>query len=1063
MFHVTLSDSSGASISKPLGIGTIINDDSVSMIINHYREEEGHTGTTDFNFRVVLTTTSSEAITAKYRTIEYTAKDSSDYKSSTGTITFNPGDNNTTITIKVNGDTKIEEDEIFYVELYDASGATIMAPLGKGVIVNDDYSSLSINDVKKEEGNSGITPFTFTVSLDQVDIEDVTVTYTTYDNAATTADSDYEAKTEDVTISAGENNATFTIDVNGDTKVEPDEDFYVILSNATSNHTISDNNGTGTILNDDEVTISITDVNLTEGNSGLKAFDFNVTLSVAHHEKIELSYIVKEGTATADIDYKDKSDTIIFEPGDTLKHIVIYVKGDLIIEPDETFNVILTSTTNNVSFTKNDGKGTILNDDSGYNTNEITFNVERTNSGDNPTIFSDERNAWYTQVSGRTFAYDVVVYDKTPAPYTLTNVVVKVDLLSQNNSIDTRYAYFDGESRVRLENVIIDEASKDARFVVTVLTNGSGEDQHIIYKQDCSTSASLKACYNKVAKNLPLSTDQTSAKDNFAIRPAGYSYTITAQGENPLIDNATPNDSSIHLGAEVTYGLLVKALRYDDRNTSTINDYHDITTKLALTFALTSANCNDSEDRTENIDFQNGVVYTAAFDINQTGKYTLSILDENWTLEDQNDNADCITGSAAITAGINDKQGCNIISKMTLNETKYTDQTITVYPAKFKVDLEAGSKPSDLAVIYMHSIKGTDNTMSKQIDVNITAQSWNDINLTNFTNGCMAEELNVDMNFSSIPALRDILDSNDENRSLYLSINDTDAFKIQNDSTEYTLDASAFEDNKEGSAALTLNYNIDRAPINTDGSPGATRNPVKVTFSALNVDSPNAYNNQTPTTSTTPKGTSSTTVTDTFLYARVRSIKPIYEESDTDPVSITLGIDVYCLVPELNDGICENEDTNLTYGIKTSLSGSGWWLSTRYADTNKIAKTTLEHKENKITISDGDDFIIPNNANEDDEEDKRNAINTEVTVTCPNNLNDVAKVYADEDKTSPWLLYENPLFSVRCKKLSNWAGKGKEKSVLGGATVTQSFGGKEDPQSQRTDAANLNETHRLSW
>ncbi len=65
-----------------------------------------------------------------------------------------------------------------------------------------------------------------------------------------------------------------TVQVNGDTTVEPNETFNVNLSNATGNATIADNQGVGTIVNDDAAAsnISINDVSHDEGNSGQTAY-----------------------------------------------------------------------------------------------------------------------------------------------------------------------------------------------------------------------------------------------------------------------------------------------------------------------------------------------------------------------------------------------------------------------------------------------------------------------------------------------------------------------------------------------------------------------------------------------------------------------------------------------------------------------------------------------------------------------------------------------------------------------------------------------------------------------
>ncbi len=112
--------------------------------------------------------------------------------------------------------------------------------------------SLSINDVSLEEGDEGNTAFEFTVTLSEVSNEDVTVNFATADGTAV-AGEDYTAITDEtVTIAAGQTTAPITVQVTGDTVEEPDETFIVNLTNAT-NATIADREGTGTILNDDDI------------------------------------------------------------------------------------------------------------------------------------------------------------------------------------------------------------------------------------------------------------------------------------------------------------------------------------------------------------------------------------------------------------------------------------------------------------------------------------------------------------------------------------------------------------------------------------------------------------------------------------------------------------------------------------------------------------------------------------------------------------------------------------------------------------------------------------------
>src|SRR3989442_797822 len=107
----------------------------------------------------------------------------------------------------------------------------------------------------------------------------ITVHYATADNSATVADADYVPASGTVTFAPGSTNQTVTVLVNGDTKFEPTESFFVNLDTPV-NATIADSQGVGTIVNDDtQPTISINDVSHNEGNSGTTSYDFTVSLS----------------------------------------------------------------------------------------------------------------------------------------------------------------------------------------------------------------------------------------------------------------------------------------------------------------------------------------------------------------------------------------------------------------------------------------------------------------------------------------------------------------------------------------------------------------------------------------------------------------------------------------------------------------------------------------------------------------------------------------------------------------------------------------------------------------
>ncbi|HEX2756910.1 MAG TPA: Calx-beta domain-containing protein, partial [Thermoanaerobaculia bacterium] len=101
-------------------------------------------------------------------------------------------------------------------------------------------TTISISDVSLAEGNSGTTSFTFTVSLSQVAAGTVTVNYATANGSATLADFDYQAASGTVTFVPPSTSQPVTVLVNGDCKVEGQENFVVNLSAAVG-ATIADN------------------------------------------------------------------------------------------------------------------------------------------------------------------------------------------------------------------------------------------------------------------------------------------------------------------------------------------------------------------------------------------------------------------------------------------------------------------------------------------------------------------------------------------------------------------------------------------------------------------------------------------------------------------------------------------------------------------------------------------------------------------------------------------------------------------------------------------------------
>jgi len=129
--------------------------------------------------------------------------------------------------------------------------------------------ALAINDVTVTEGNSGTMNATFTVTLSNGTGGSVTVDYLTADGTAVQG-SDYNSIAGTLLFSGSTTSQPINVPIIGDLTDEPDETFFVNLSNAVG-ATLGDGQGQGTITDDDlPVPPVISSFNPTEGSVSIE-------------------------------------------------------------------------------------------------------------------------------------------------------------------------------------------------------------------------------------------------------------------------------------------------------------------------------------------------------------------------------------------------------------------------------------------------------------------------------------------------------------------------------------------------------------------------------------------------------------------------------------------------------------------------------------------------------------------------------------------------------------------------------------------------------------------------
>jgi hypothetical protein len=194
--------------------------------------------------------------------------------------------------------------------------------------------SITINDVSLAEGDSGAKNFVFTVAR-STNTGAISVNYSTADNTAVIP-IDYTAKpTTPLTFAAGGPlTQTVTVPVMGDIAVEPNETFSVNLSNCVG-CAISDNQGVGTIINDD-----LPPVTTATPPGGFYSTSQSVTLTA--NEPATIYYTTNNSTPTT-------SSTVYSSPipisaTTTLKFFAKDTAGNLETVKTQTYTINTSST-----------------------------------------------------------------------------------------------------------------------------------------------------------------------------------------------------------------------------------------------------------------------------------------------------------------------------------------------------------------------------------------------------------------------------------------------------------------------------------------------------------------------------------------------------------------------------------------------------------------------------------------------------------------------------------------------------------------------------------------------
>ncbi|MDP3119294.1 MAG: hypothetical protein Q8N01_02615 [Sulfuricurvum sp.] len=273
------------------------------------------------------------------------------------------------------------------------------------------------------------------------------------------------------------------------------------------------------------------------------------------------------------------------------------------------------------------------------------------------------------------------------------------------------------------------------------------------------------------------SVNYVCSKDNFAIRPEAFHVKLSDQNQT---NGVTKQLMSNNISGAVALNLASGYQYYAEVNAT--NHFNNIATSgYTTTEGLDSiwtpggtvvTGCNDDTNKSSVLNFVNGLV-EANLSVDQVGKYSLNITDDQWTSVDSDvstmthhtspfflSGTDCIPNSA-VTSALGSYNGCNISSNHVNNNAgiTYVDIGVEYRPYDFNLTSIQMSRGQNFAGTimgqntwtYMNSVNLNEN-MSVRYFGPIRPEGKTGTLLSNYVNDCYAQPVNIDLNLT-FPAI----------------------------------------------------------------------------------------------------------------------------------------------------------------------------------------------------------------------------------------------------------------------------------------------------------------------
>lgn len=403
---------------------------------------EGQSGTVDLVFQVARSGTLEGMALVDYQITGGPGVDAADTLSPlpAGTLTFAPGASGTqNVTVQVAGDGLGEANEAYTLSIASTSLGTVGRSAATITVLNDDTNFVVSAPTELAEGTaaSGSTALVFNVERVGQTSGTASVGWAvaagggdalTAGDFGTMAQQATGFPSGTVAFTSGQSLATVTLAVRPDLVLESDERLVFSLGSPVNGTLLAGTATHATVLivsDDDEFSVAPVSgqaVTLLEGHSASTAIVYTVTRSGALRGERAVQYTMAgTGVDASDFDGNALSGTLTFAQDVSTRNITFMVKGDSLVEADESMAVTLSAPSGGATLSGTAASAviTVTNDDSGLSVaaaNPTGLMEGNTSAGQlqqTQVVFNITRSDYFAQAS--TVNYTVAGVGTSPA------------------------------------------------------------------------------------------------------------------------------------------------------------------------------------------------------------------------------------------------------------------------------------------------------------------------------------------------------------------------------------------------------------------------------------------------------------------------------------------------------------------------------------------------------------------------------------------------------------------------------------------------------------------------